>query len=331
MQDIYSSKIGLISFFLFLSFMVFLLFLSLSLLRKKYNASPYILISLVLSFVFFFSVERGNIIILSAASVGFFICYYDSKNKYKRMLAAIALAMAAVLKIYPVLFGFLYFQKKQYREIILSASITLLFIFLPFLFFKRGFANIPRIIDNFRGFWKYTGIQEAFERFSLAHLLLVVLLRLKFSYERVIIFCNLAQSFSNLLSFISILFSCLIKNKWLKISLLTMVVVFLPVVSGWYCGLYMFPMIILFFSTLEERSKRFNIFIFIVFIIFLNPYQITFGYDFSFNYLICNVALLSFWLVLLVYSGRQIAASKIILTIKAAVTNKLSAIKESLS
>jgi hypothetical protein len=86
---------------------------------------------------------------------------------------------------------------------------------------------------------------------------------------------------------------------------------FLPMDNGLYCGLYIFPMIIIFFGTLEKHSTIFNVFTIIVFLVFLNPYQILVNNTLtsrftSWNYLFINVALITFWFVLLVYSGRHI-------------------------
>jgi hypothetical protein len=357
LQEAWNSRIGLISVFLYSVFNVSLLLIALKQIAKKYLVSPLLLMSLVLSYIFFISVERGNIVILSAACIGFFICYYDSKNKYKRMLAVISLAVAATLKVYPVLFGFLYFEKKQYREILLSAIFTLLLVFLPFLFFKRGFANIPKLLSNI-GFTSVpqlvsnmdsasiqqqinntdlvsapnlpkiltffypssTHFTSSYPCFKVAHLVFFILSQFKFSgnleYNRMIVFSlsNIALILTYFVCFISIVFSCLIKNKWLKISLLTMGFIFLPTDSGLYCGLYIFPMIIIFFGTLQERSTILNVFTFIVFLVFLNPYQIIINntlvsYLTSYNYIFINAALIMFWSVLLVYSGRHIILS----------------------
>jgi len=312
LQETWNSKIGLMSVFLFIGFSIFLLFLSLNKIIKKYSISSTLLIGLVLSYIFFFTIERGNIIILAAAFIGFFINFYDSENKNERIFAMISLAIAATLKVYPVLFGFLYFEKKQYREIFLSAVITLLLIFLPYVFFKRGFANIIKQINNVRlhsGGYNYT---RFFPRFSLPHLVFCISPKLKFSEDLTLSLSNAAQVITYILSFVSILFSCLIKNKWVKISLLTMVVVFLPTNSAMYCGLYIFPMIILFFATLEERSKSYNVFITIVFIILLSPYQIVIkGMN---NYIFINIALLSLWFILLAGSGKNIIETKALQT-----------------
>jgi len=354
LPEAWNSRIGLMSVFLFTVFSVFLLLTALNQIAKKYLVSPLLLISLVLSYIFFVSVERGNIVILSAACIGFFICYYDSKNKYKRMLAVISLALAATLKVYPVLFGFLYFEKKQYREILLSAIITLVLVFLPFLFLKRGFENIPQQIRNMGYSLNPSeplelGLQSdpsgslesnlqsgpslpkiitffypsnthfiySYPRFRVAHLIFFVLSHFKFSengeYNEVMILSlsNIAQIITYFLCFVSILFSCLTRNKWVKISLLTMTLIFFPSDSGLYCGFYIFPMIIIFFATLQERSVIFNVFTIVVFLVLLNPYQIVIkntlvSYLTSWNYIFINIALMIFWFVLLVYAGRHI-------------------------
>jgi len=88
-------------------------------------------------------------------------------------------------------------------------------------------------------------------------------------------------------------------------------------------------MIIMFFATQTERSKPFNTFTLIVYLIFLNPYQIGIGSTIS-NYILANIALLSLWFVLLIYSGRQIITSKLIFAIITVVTNKISDLKVSL-
>jgi len=307
LQETWNSKIGLMSAFLFTGFSVSLLLMALNKIIKKYSISSTLLISFILSYIFFVTIERGNTIILSAACIVFFICYYDSENKHERICAIISIAIASTLKVYPVLFGFLYFEKKQYREIFLSAIITLFLIFIPFLFFQRRFANIPQLINNVRLSTDSYNFTRIFPRYSLPHLIFRAFSLLKLSENIKLSSSNIAQIITFITSSVSILFSCLVKNKWVKISLLTMVVVFLPVNSGFACGLYIFPMIILFFSTLEERSKFFNVFILIVFLIFLNPYQITIKSK-SINYLLANIALLSLWLVLLVYSGKKIVA-----------------------
>jgi hypothetical protein len=380
LEEARKSIMGIMSVCLFTIFSFSLLLVSLNKLIKKYLVSPIISVCFALSYIFFFSVERGNLMMLCGAFVAFFICYYDSKRKYERIVAIISLALAVTIKVYPVLFGLLYLEKKQYREIFFSALVTLLLVFLPFIFFKRGFANIPQLIKNTLGMTDAYNYKNIFPRFSLMHLiyringiidinniiniidnsddiltLIIVNIAQKINFllcilsvifalltknkylkisllTIVILFLpvnlahflyritdipdssnsiissiifNIAQKINILLCILSIIFALLTKNKYLKISLLTMFIVFCPVNSGIYCGLYIFPMIVMFFATQKKFPKPLNVFTFIVLMIFLNPYQIVSEKVDSLNYLIVNISLLLLWPVLLVYTGLQ--------------------------
>jgi hypothetical protein len=309
------SAMWLISSFVFTGFSVFLLFATLSQLLKKYSISPIILVSLALSFAFIFTIERGNFIIISAACVCFFICNYDSENKYKRILSAIFLAIAITLKIYPVLFGLLYLEKKHYQKLLFCATVTIILVFIPYLFFKGGFANIPQHIKNLA--MGYAGTDHIiYPLFSLPRSLYFCLHNiLEFPEKTILSLLNAAKAVNTVVCIVALIFSCLIENRWLKMSLITMAILYLPAYSGYYCGIYMFPMIILFYPTMRERTKFFNIFIFIIFIAFLNPFQIALVENnrggripvTSVNYIMVNILLYIFLLVLLISSGKQIA------------------------
>jgi hypothetical protein len=311
LYEMWGSRIGLLSYFFLTGFFVFLLFMSLYQIAKKYSVSQYILISLVLSYILIYTVERGNLILLSAACIGFFICNYDSENKHKRTWAAIFLALAINLKVFPVLFGILYFAKKQYRELFFCAIIAWVLAFVPFLFLKSGVTNIPQLIINLHHLGDTFTYYRLEPKYSLAHVTYVCSLLLNVPGEIIHTLSSAAKIINTIMCVVSVGFSCVEKNKWLKISLLTMTLIFLPNLSQIYCGLYVFPMIILFFATTRERAKSFNIFILVIFIVFLNPLQLAiiprtrYSAD-SVNYLIGNVALFSLHLALLIYVGRRI-------------------------
>jgi hypothetical protein len=170
LQQAWTSKMGIMSVFWFTAVSAFLFFLALNQIRKRYNISFCVLLGLCFSYIFFCSIERGNLIVLSAAFVSVYLSYYDSDNKNKRKIASICLALAAVLKIYPVLLGFLYLEKKQYKDIFFSAIVALLFAFVPFLFFKGGFSNLPQLINNVKINSAHCNSTLLYTRFSFSHL-----------------------------------------------------------------------------------------------------------------------------------------------------------------
>jgi hypothetical protein len=83
----------------------------------------------------------------------FFVCFYGSEDKTKRLLAALALACAAVLKVHPVLFGLLYLPQKRYKDAFLSAIFTLILGFGPFFFLKgHFFDNLSTCLEGMGAF-----------------------------------------------------------------------------------------------------------------------------------------------------------------------------------
>jgi hypothetical protein len=264
-RDIFNSRMAVMSCFAFTGFSAYLLLVAVSQMMKKYSVPFVMSICLCLSNTFIFSVERANVIILSAACVVFFICYYDSEDKHKRIWAAVSLALAVTLKVYPVLFGFLYLAKKQYRELFFCALTALLLVFLPYFFFKGGLASVPQNISNMLGNSVQYGVTvKNIPRFGLPSLLYCYPEALPFPEKTGLTLLSAVKIVNTTLCIVAIIFSCLTKNKWSKISLLTLAFLFLPTHSGLYCGLYMFPMIILFFPTMRERTKIFNVFTIIV-------------------------------------------------------------------
>lgn len=101
-----------------------------------------------LSAPMFFTIERGNLVILAAAGVAFFIAFYDSPRKGLRVFAAFALAAAVALKLTPAVFAVLYLLPRRsndnqlvwrlamdVRSLLLFAAFSAALFIIPFLFF----------------------------------------------------------------------------------------------------------------------------------------------------------------------------------------------------
>ena len=106
---------------------------------------------LPLSMPFLFGLERANTVWISVACVGVFLSWYESEVRWKRVSAALALSVAAVLKISPALLGVLYFNTRSgvaVREILLSATAAVLLFFGGFLFVPDGFGGLGAMLSN---------------------------------------------------------------------------------------------------------------------------------------------------------------------------------------
>jgi len=80
-----------------------------------------------------FAIERGNIGNLAIALSIFFVCFYDDENKILKELSFMALAVAAAIKLYPAVFGFILLSEKKYRDGIRLAIYGFLWFFIPFI------------------------------------------------------------------------------------------------------------------------------------------------------------------------------------------------------
>lgn len=65
--------------------------------------------AIVPSWIFLRTLERGNTIFVAASLTCLFFAWFDSSNKWKRGLAALALGAASAMKIAPSFLGCLYF------------------------------------------------------------------------------------------------------------------------------------------------------------------------------------------------------------------------------
>ena len=107
-----------------------------------------VLLYFLFSSINLYAVERGTVVIFSAACVAGFLAYYDSEVKRERIFGCFLLAAAAALKVYPALFGVLLLKRKDWQSILWTAAFGLLLTFPLFLFFDGGFDNIPLLLKN---------------------------------------------------------------------------------------------------------------------------------------------------------------------------------------
>ena len=248
LNDLWNNHTLILLTFWYLLIQIFFMYHSLLCFCKKCNTSKIILIPLMMSNPMLFSIERANPVIFTAACTIYFITFYDDSDKKKRLIACICLAIAASQKIYPVIFGFLYFEKKQYKEIVISAFFAFVLFFLPFFFFKHGLYNFPRLIDNVRQFSKLENRSFPF-------------LIIKF------------------LCLLSIALSLFQKKLFNRFLCLIFPFLILSTNAGFYTTLYFYPLIVLLFN--QQNTERYSIntfdilFFFGYFAYLLMPLQIS--------------------------------------------------------
>lgn len=117
--------------------------------RKVYSYFDKLLpIVIILGSVpFLYAYERGNLILQTVLFILVFIRFYNSENKILKELALISLAVAACMKIYPALFGFLLIREKKWKDAIRCMLYGIVLFILPFFYFN-GLDSISVMLQN---------------------------------------------------------------------------------------------------------------------------------------------------------------------------------------
>ena len=121
-------------------------------LKKLKEADIFLVLSVcLLSAFFLYSIERGNIALLAFALSSFFCCFYENKSRVVKEIAYISLAIAAGMKIYPAIFGFLLVRKGRWKDAWRLAGYGIAFFLLPFLYY--GPHSVLRFLSGTHAFF----------------------------------------------------------------------------------------------------------------------------------------------------------------------------------
>lgn len=197
----------------------------------------------VFSNIFIFGpIERGNSALIVCILLLLAMALKDHSNKVVREAALIFIAIAAAIKIYPAVYGFLYLFEKRWKEACKLIVYGLLCFFLPFVFFGGAdgflqfFQNQSAVqLGDYRGmgsilsFWNITAVD---------HL-------------------HLGKSAGIMMDILYVLIaipgSALVKELWKKTLLLSSIMILAPFWSGRYTAIYLVIPLILFLA--KEQYK----------------------------------------------------------------------------
>ena len=102
-----------------------------------------------------------------------------------------------------------------------------------------------------------------------------------------------------LLSLATLVLAFFEKRRWLQAALICMVILLYPANSAFYCGLYLFPLLALFFNKQDYCGADYTIAVLLCLI--MNPIQIVI-YTTTITPIIANVSSIILWILLLIYS-----------------------------
>lgn len=305
LEDCWHSPLAQLSAILFLLISLFFFFHSFLQLNRNKEWKTYHTFLLLFSSIFLFTIERGNLIILTVAFINYFLAYYDSKNVWKYRVGLLCLCLAAVMKIYPVLLGLLLLKDKRYKDIALCASMGMILTFVPFLFFQHGFANVPRLFENIQANVEIYKASSHEYKFGIPALGQMAISAINDSSAGTLpgksVACTMTilKIVSALLTIASLVLVFFEKRRWLQVALISMVLLMYPVNSGFYCGLYLLPMIVLFWN--KQEYHRIDYMIAILLCLIMNPIQIVLN-NTTFTPIIANISSIILWITLMIYS-----------------------------
>ena len=243
--DMYHKPLLLLMIMLMLSFIMITLY---SIIKSKTDGNAFeknlMAALLVMSSPVLFTIERGNIILLSFVFVMIFIFYYNDENAIKKELALVSLGLAFGLKLSPALFGCLLLFNKQYKEAVRAAIYGLLFLFVPFLFLKGGFSNIPDMIGNMR---LLSASYSADSGCTLTSCLTSIGSNPDFAFL-------IGGRFRYLVCLYLGVCSIFCRRYWERVTILGLIILLIPIPSHYYNILYMIPSAILFFKEKQFRK-----------------------------------------------------------------------------
>lgn len=292
LSDCYASSTAMLScvMFVLLSVMVFY-----HALNKLVACSTVQKVLIFFSSIMLFAIERGNMIILCAALLCYFLAYKDAASPWKRVFALSCLCIISVIKIYPVVFGLFLLRDKRYRAIAYCIVLSLLMVFLPFLSFKGQFGNISQMIVNLSVFAETYNPSQLFPRFGITPLVVAGTVYLqKTITETMLDTCDLLTM---LMCIASVVLFFQEKTVWKQTALLALPLLMYPTNSAFYCGLYMLPVLFLFLR--ESHSSSIDYIYMLFFCILLNPFQMVIN-ETAVSWMISDMAAIFFWLFLLV-------------------------------
>lgn len=153
------SKEGAIAFMTVSSF---LFLLCLTVFAKSaglsWRSSVLTVSSLVPSWIFVRTIERGNTIFIAAALICIFLAFFDSRSRWKRVLAAISLGAAAAMKIAPTFIGCLYLvaplendggrRRLDWLDMGICGLSAAVFFIVPFWVLGNGFSDVLNWLGN---------------------------------------------------------------------------------------------------------------------------------------------------------------------------------------
>ncbi|MBQ9606145.1 MAG: DUF2029 domain-containing protein, partial [Lachnospiraceae bacterium] len=195
------------------------------------------------------AIERGNISFLTAVMVLAAFYLKDKESPACREAALILIAMAAGLKLYPAVVGFVYVREKRWRETIRLIIYGLLVFLVPFTFV----GGIPALIRYIQVLFFFEG--QGYCSWTNIRNFLLSISRVLGQYDNSAYFVKYFKIIENLYLLLCIASLFKTKEKW-KYAIYTAGAMALYVPYSYrYVSVYMVIPLVMYFRESMENQK----------------------------------------------------------------------------
>ena len=196
------------------------------------------------------AIERGNISFLTAVMVLAAFYLKDRESRISREAALILIAMAAGLKLYPAVVGFVYIKEKRWKEGIRLVIYGILVFFVPFAFV----GGIPALIRYIQVLFFFEG--QGYCSWTNVRNFLLSISRVLGQYERSPYFVKYFVMIENLYLLLCIATLFKTKEKW-KPAIYTAGAMALYVPYSYrYVSVYMIIPLVMFLREIQGLQRK---------------------------------------------------------------------------
>ena len=238
---------------------------------------------LFISGVNLFCIDRGNLQVITAAAVFLYIYLCDTETTayagsgaahgdeekigsqnaglLRTGIGICCLAFAAAIKLFPAVMGVLLLYRKKWKEAVAAFITGMAMFLLPFLWIDQPFFEAIGSFIKTAG--EHAGSYLTIAEFGL-------------STPMVIGFTGLShgvlQGLAYIMAVLALITAWSLKSYWKRIMLVTLVLVMTSGQQGYYCLMFLFLPIVLFFN--EEHDLKDIVYV-LCFVVILSPLQRT--------------------------------------------------------
>lgn len=298
---LYTQPRFLIIYLLFVFFILLCIYVLISDKLQGSGLQKFLLsLPIVFSGAMLFTIERGNVILLAFLFILMYWFWYDSRERFIRECALLALGGAIAFKVSPIVLTLSLVYERRFVDLGKVVTYSLVLFFIPFFYFKGGLDNFALMLRNMNEFFVLYGTMPNMSMISSSTLVLQEAL----GWEPMDV-----KDWMSLFRFVCLGSAVIIaasawrmERKWERCLAISLPLLIVPSVSHSYCALYFIPALVFFLN--ERKREYLDILCLIGFVLICWVYILPLdGMDYLTQ---CQLALWFFYIFIMIKSAQVI-------------------------